>query len=88
MDLPEFQRGLAARVRQLREEKALRQEDLEDHGLHWKTVQKLEYGVTDPKASTLLKLCRAFNVGLIELLAPVVSGEMKRSTAPKRRKGR
>ena len=88
MDLPEFQRGLAARVRQLREEKALRQEDLEDYGLHWKTVQKLEYGTTDPKVSTLLKLCRAFNVGLIELLAPVVSGEVKRSIPPARRRTR
>jgi transcriptional regulator with XRE-family HTH domain len=31
-------------------------------------VQKVEYGQTDPKASTLLKLCAAFEVTLPELL--------------------
>lgn len=75
MDLPEFRRRLAARVRQLRDEKSLRQEDLEEYGLAWKTIQKLEYGKTDPKASTMLKLCRAFDVELSELLAPVFAAE-------------
>ena len=46
----------------------LRQEDLEDFGLSWKSVQKIEYGITDPKMSTLLKLCGAFNLSLAELL--------------------
>ena len=46
----------------------LRQEDLEDFGLSWKSVQKLEYSATDPKVSTLLKLCRAFGMTLPELL--------------------
>lgn len=68
MDLPEFQRRLADRVRALRTKHGLRQEDLEDHGLSWKTVQKIEYSATDPKVSTLLKLCRAFELTLVELL--------------------
>ncbi len=68
MDLPEFQRRLARRVRVLREKRGLRQEDLEDFELSWKSVQELEYGTTDPKISTLLKLCRAFGVTLPELL--------------------
>ena len=68
MDLPEFQRRLGRRVRVLREKRGLRQEDLEDFDLSWKSVQKLEYGATDPKISTLLKLCRAFGVTLPELL--------------------
>ncbi len=68
MDLPEFQRRFAVRVRRLREKRGLRQEDLEDFGLSWKSVQKLEYGVTDPKVSTLLKLCQAFQVTLAQLL--------------------
>ena len=68
MDLPDFQHQLARRVRDLREKRGLRQEDLENFGLSWKTVQKLEYGTTDPKVSTLLKLCRAFDVELRELL--------------------
>jgi len=67
-DLPEFQRRFARRVRYLREGRGLRQDDLEDFGLSWKSVQKLEYGITDPKVSTLLKLCAAFRTTLPELL--------------------
>lgn len=69
MDLSTFQRRFALRVRSLREARGLRQEDLENFGLSWKALQKLEYGKTDPKASTLLKLCAAFQVTLPELLA-------------------
>lgn len=68
MDVPAFQRRFALRVRSLREARGLRQEDLEDFGLSWKSVQKLEYGHTDPKISTLLKLCTAFGLTLPELL--------------------
>lgn len=67
-DLPALQKRLARRVRELREAGGLRQEDLESFGLAWKTIQKLEYGETDPKLSTLLKLCRAFGLTLPELL--------------------
>ena len=69
MDLRQFQRLFARRVRALRAMRGLRQEDFEAFGLSWKSVQKLEYGVTDPKMSTLLKLCRAFQMSLPELLA-------------------
>jgi transcriptional regulator with XRE-family HTH domain len=65
VDLPEFQRRFADRVRALRAKGKLRQEDLEDFGL---SIQKLEYAATDPKVSTLLKLCRAFGTTLPELL--------------------
>lgn len=68
MDLLAFQRRFALRVRSLREARGLRQEDLENFGLSWKSVQKLEYGLTDPKISTLLKLCEAFKLTLPELL--------------------
>lgn len=63
-----FQRRFALRVRSLREARGLRQEDLEYFGLSWKSVQKLEYGLTDPKISTLLKLCEAFQLTLPELM--------------------
>lgn len=66
--LPEFQRLFAERLRSLRESKRLTQEALESYDLSWKSVQKLEYGITDPKISTLLKLCRAFDLTLPELL--------------------
>ena len=65
---PAFQKRLAQRVRELREKSGLNQDELESYRLHWKTIQKLEYGITDPKLSTLLKLCRAFDVTLAELL--------------------
>ena len=68
MDLPEFQRRLADRVRALRTARKLRQEDLEDYDISWKSIQKLEYASTDPKVSTLLKLCRAFDMTLLEFL--------------------
>ncbi len=60
--------AFAERVRRLRETRGLRQEDLEEYGLAWKTIQKIEYGQTDPKASTMLKLCKAFDLTLPELL--------------------
>lgn len=65
----DFQRRLAIRVRELRTARGLRQDDLESFDLSWKTVQKLEYGKTDPKVSTLLKLCRAFGLTLADLIA-------------------
>ncbi len=68
MDLPEFQRRLADHIRALRTARKLRQEDLEDYDISWKSIQKLEYAATDPKVSTLLKLCRAFDMTLPELL--------------------
>lgn len=52
----------------MREARGLRQDDLEEFGLSWKTIQKLEYGKSDPKVSTLLKLCEAFGVELTDLL--------------------
>lgn len=83
MDLPAFQRRFALRVRSLREARGLRQEDLKNFGLSWKSVQKLEYGQTDPKASTLLKLCAAFNVTLPELLMLDVSAAQVAKPGPR-----
>jgi ribosome-binding protein aMBF1 (putative translation factor) len=68
VELPAFKKQFARRVRRLREARALRQDDLEEFGLSWKTVQKVEYGLTDPKASTMLKLSRAFGISLVELI--------------------
>ncbi len=68
MELRSFQRRFAKRVRALREACGLRQDDFEEFGLSWKAVQKLEYGITDPKVSSLLKLCDALEVDLPELL--------------------
>lgn len=81
MELPEFKRRFSRRVRALRERKGLRQDALEEHGLSWKAVQKLEYGLTDPKVSTLLKLCAAFDVTLPELVDLEVGSRGERTRA-------
>lgn len=72
MNLAEFKKRLSVRVRGLRASKGLRQDDLEAFGLSWKSIQKIEYGITDVKASTLLKLCKAFDTTLPELLRDMV----------------
>ena len=69
MNIKVFQKKFADRVRKLRLEHGLRQEDLEDYDISWKTVQKIEYKKTvDVKLSTLLKFCEAFKITLAELL--------------------
>jgi len=68
VDLPTAQRRLAKRIRALRKAKGLSQEDMEDFGLTSRGLQKLEYGLSDPKLSSLLKISRALGVGLGELL--------------------
>ena len=70
--LSSHQRRLATRVRQLRKACGMKQDDLEDFGLHWKTVQAIEYARGDVKLSTLIKLARAFGVTVAELLRGVV----------------
>jgi transcriptional regulator with XRE-family HTH domain len=82
LDLEDFQKGLAHRVQTLRKQARLRQVDLEEHGLAWKSIQKIEYAATDVKASTLLKLSKAFGISLVELLTfdePADRGTAKRS---------
>jgi transcriptional regulator with XRE-family HTH domain len=74
LELSTFQKRFARRVRRLREARGLRQDDLEEFGLAWKSIQKLEYGITDPKVSTLLKLSRALAVpldALVDLDQPI-----------------
>ena len=68
VELLAFQQALAKRIRTLREEIGLRQEDLEEYGVPWKTLQDVEYGKTDLKLSTLLKLAQAFRMTVSQLL--------------------
>jgi DNA-binding XRE family transcriptional regulator len=69
---PAHQKRLARRVRELRKANGMKQDDLEDFGLHWKTVQAIEYARGDVKLSTLIKLARAFDLTVAELLHAVV----------------
>jgi len=50
----------------------MNQDALEDFGLHWKTIQAIEYARGDVKLSTLIKLSRAFDLTVAELLPGVV----------------
>lgn len=68
MDLPEFRRKFADRVRALRERRGLRQDEMEEYGVPWKTFQMLEQGQGNPTVQTLLKVADAFDVTLSELL--------------------
>ena len=71
---PVHVRRLARRVRQLRQARGLNQDDLEKWGLHWKTVQAIEYARGDVKLVTLIKLARAFDITVAELLRGVLAG--------------
>lgn len=86
--MPEFQRRLAQRVQTLRSTRGLTQEEMETFGLHWKTVQKVEYGITDPKVSTLIKLANAFGMTVPELLRFPATATATRSRPPRRRPSR
>ena len=69
---PAHVKRLARRVRQLRLARGLNQDDLEQWGLHWKTVQAIEYARGDVKLATLIKLAKAFGITVAELLDGVV----------------
>ncbi len=68
MDYDEWRRQLARRVKALREARGLRQEDLENSGVSAHTVQAIEYGDTDPRASTLFRLAEGLGVTMAELV--------------------
>lgn len=68
LSLEDFQYKLANRVRELRLLKEWNQDELENYGISWKTVQSIEYGNTNIRVGTLLKLCEAFQINLLELL--------------------
>ncbi len=68
VDLQTFQHAFAKRLRALREERGMRQEDFEEYGISWKTIQNIEYATTDLKVSTLLKLADALQLSLSELV--------------------
>ena len=67
-----YEKRLARRVRELRKACGMNQDALEDFGLHWKTIQAIEYARGDVKLSTLIKLSRAFDLTVAELLRGVV----------------
>ena len=60
-------RLIGKRVRQLRTEKGLRQEDMCEFGFDYKYYQRIEYGEKNLTLKTLNKLAKAFDVPVAEL---------------------
>ena len=63
----ELRRRFGARVRQLREAKGLRQEDMCSFGFEYKYYQRIEYGQKNVTLKTLNKLAGALGVSVSEL---------------------
>ena len=59
---------LGRRLRQLRTERGLKQEDMCKFGFDYKYYQRIEYGEKNLTLKTLNKLAKAFGVPLSDLL--------------------
>jgi transcriptional regulator with XRE-family HTH domain len=67
----EFLRQIGERIRALREEKGLRQEDFEDGGplsLAVRSLQEIEYGNANPRIYTLYKIAKRCGVSVREII--------------------
>ncbi len=69
MDISDVQRQIGLRLRELRLEKGLRQEDLERWDFSYRYYGKLERGIVNPTLATLIRLCEIFDVTLPELFS-------------------
>ncbi len=61
-------RLVGERVRQLRKDRGLRQEDMCQFGFEYKYYQRIEYGQKNLSLKTLNRLSRAFDMPVSELL--------------------
>ncbi len=61
-------RLVGERVRQLRKDRGLRQEDMCQFGFEYKYSQRIEYGQKNLSLKTLNRLSRAFDISVSELL--------------------
>ncbi len=64
----EFHRLLRGRLRALRMDQGLRQEDMEERGVNLRTYQQIEAGTRMPRLDTLYRIAEALQVDLRELL--------------------
>lgn len=67
MDVKEIQRQIGLRLKELRLAKDLRQEDLEKWDFSYRYYGMIERGLVNPSLDTLLRLCKIFDVNLLEL---------------------
>jgi len=66
------------RIRQLRLERGFTQEQMTRFGLDYKYYQRIEYGEKNLSLRTLLKIARAFDMSISELLALDTTDQPKR----------
>ena len=67
MHLDDIKKKLGLRLKELREAKGLRQEDLEPLGFSYRYYGKIERGLANVTLETLVRLCQIFEVGLSDL---------------------
>ena len=67
MDVKEIQRQIGLRLKELRLAKGLRQEDLEKWDFSYRYYGMIERGLVNPSLDTLLRICKIFDVNLLEL---------------------
>lgn len=59
---------LGSKIREMRLEKKLRQEDVETVGLSYKNFQDIELGSVNPTYLTLLKIAKVFGCSVKDLV--------------------
>ena len=67
MGTEEIKKKLGFRLKALRLDKGLKQEDLENFNFSYRHYGKIERGQVNPTLGTLARLCELFNVSLSEL---------------------
>ncbi len=67
MDIGEIKKKFGFRLKALRLDKGLKQEDLETFNFSYRHYGKIERGQINPTVETLVRLCELFNVSLSEL---------------------
>jgi transcriptional regulator with XRE-family HTH domain len=67
MDIEHIKKKLGLRLKELRLDKGLNQEDLEQFGFSYRYYGKIERGLTNVTLETLVRLCQIFDVSLSDL---------------------
>jgi len=67
MKIDQVQKQLGLRLKALRLERGLKQEDLEKWDFSYRYYGRMERGLVNPTLDTLLRLCKIFQVGLLDL---------------------
>ncbi|BBO72706.1 hypothetical protein DSCW_01230 [Desulfosarcina widdelii] len=67
MDFNALKKRFGIRLKKLRLDRGLRQEDLEKWGFSYRHYGRLERGLVNPTLETMVKLCQVFEITLPEM---------------------